>query len=148
MQCYATMLLRMNPPSRSGLFCGQKISNGKYECLGCETKLLLENKTLLKLNIIMPSHLTLTSQNDRTHQSDLLIDPTRDCPCNLSGCRPLAARNQSHTRIHRIGDATLKSTMKWPNLEGLWNENLLPTRKTATLSLANQEFIWRNGALT
>lgn len=101
------------PPSRSGLFCGQKISNGKYECLGCETKLLLENKTMLKLNIIMQSHLTLTSQNDPTHQSNLLIDQTRGCPCNLSGCRPLAPRNQSHTTIHRIGDATLKSTMKY-----------------------------------
>lgn len=58
----------------------------------------------VEMDIVRQSHLTLTSQNDPTHQSNLLIDQTRDCPCNLSGCRPLAPRNQSHTRIHRIGE--------------------------------------------
>ena len=117
------------PPSRSGLFCGQKISNGKYECLGCETKLLLENKTLLKLNIIMQSHLTLTSQNDPTHQSNLLIDQTRDCPCNLSGCRPPAPRNQSHTRTHRIGELLLQITKSGRLI--IIGNHYSPTRKTA-----------------
>ena len=104
----------------------------------------------------MQCHLTLTSQNDRMHPSNLLIDQTRGCPCNLSGCRPLAPRNQSHSRIHRIGDATLKSTInhscaiaaKDQVWEAYQRKSLLPTRMTAILSLASPEFVLQNGALT